>query len=298
MKTMPRMIPVPLLGLIGLIGALVSVPLALPVDAQTTQAITAERVDERNAWIDRLVAAHGFDRWGEVGAIEFAFNVQAGPRRVKRSWRWEPVNDWVVCSWEGPEGLETVSYRRNDPDQPMDERAKQVDRWFINDTFWLLLPLHLKWARTDESIRFEPMRGVAAPGSPAEIPLEQRVFILSYPAQDDDPSSYTPGDRYALIVDEASLLIQGWTFYRDSAEKPTLGTHWNDHRRVGPLILSLDRPKPEGGFRLWFTDVRLKLRGEEAWRQPLPLDAGNATEAQAPTTTQPATQPDEDRDSP
>ena len=47
--------------------------------------------------------------------------------------------------------------------------------------------------------------------------------------------------------------------------KPLEETTWEDYRRVGPLTLSLDHRGADGSFRVWFTDVAVRLAGQSAW---------------------------------
>ncbi len=43
---------------------------------------------------------------------------------------------------------------------------------------------------------------------------------------------------------------------------------WEDHRRLGPLLMSLDHQGPDG-FRVWFSDVALMLQNGEDWLYPV-----------------------------
>jgi len=42
-------------------------------------------------------------------------------------------------------------------------------------------------------------------------------------------------------------------------------TTWENHRRIGPLILSLEHRGKDGKFRLWFSEVAVQLTGSRQW---------------------------------
>lgn len=49
------------------------------------------------------------------------------------------------------------------------------------------------------------------------------------------------------------------------AAKPTLAATWEENRHLGPLVVSLNHRGTEKGFRVWFTDVAVKLVGSDHW---------------------------------
>ena len=82
--------------------------------------------------------------------------------------------------------------------------------------------------------------------------------MVTYP----DAGGYTPGDTYELFVDDADRLA--WWIYRPATDPDvSRAATWEDHRRVGPLLISLQHTDPDGRFRLWFTDVAVRLVGSE-----------------------------------
>src|SRR5690606_24027094 len=85
---------------------------------------------------ERIANAHGYENWKNVSKIEFIFNVNRGENHSERSWSWEPKKDIVTFSADS-----TVVYNRND----MDSTSIKIDRSFINDKFWLLIPFQLVW---------------------------------------------------------------------------------------------------------------------------------------------------------
>jgi hypothetical protein len=87
--------------------------------------------------------------------------------------------------------------------------------------------------------------------------------VVTYP-----PSvGYTPGDVYELFVGEDKRIHQ-WVYRRGGAPEPTRTATWEDHRTLGPLVLSLDHKVPDGTFRVWFSEVALRLAGSPDWLTP------------------------------
>jgi hypothetical protein len=129
-----------------------------------------------------------------------------------------------------------------------------VDPWFVNDNYWLIFPLRLAW---DQSAT------VAADASPAPLPIgtgQARRLVVRYPSNE----GYTPGDVYELFIG-ASERIEQWIYRKGGDPQPTRITTWEDYRRVGPLTLSLDHRGPDGSFRVWFTDVGVRVSGQSGW---------------------------------
>lgn len=215
----------------------------------------------------RLARAHGFDRWDEIEAIRFTFSVRTGDETTTRSWRWRPEENTVRLTALGAAeadgegaGRRVIEYDRDALDAAPD-RVIEADRKFINDTFWLLLPLHLAWAE-DVAVR--------ETGDHA-LPLGEgraKRIVVAYPER----GGYTPGDRYALYVDDDDRLVQ-WTYHRGGAEAPTLATTWAAPARVGPLLLHLKRRNAARGFEMTFIDVAVRLAGEPGWVEAEPLKA-------------------------
>ncbi len=203
------------------------------------QAAAAEETSPRAA----LVRAAGADRFAEVTELRFTFHVERpnGPG-VKRAFVWKPRTGDVEMT--GPDG-KVVAWNRHAKPDAWTEAAREADRAFINDTFWLSPPLHLSWAVPDVQV---------TDGGPAPLPVGEgtaRKITVAYPASG---GGYTPGDAYDLFVDEKGLIV-AWHYRKGGAPAPTLTTSFADHQRFGPLTIALDHRSPDGRFRLWFTDV-------------------------------------------
>ena len=87
-----------------------------------------------------------------------------------------------------------------------------------------------------------------------------RCVVVTYPAT----GGYTPGDVYDLILDDQYRLMQ-WVYRRGGSEKPTQISTWEDHRKVGPLAVSLNHQGEDQNFQVWFTTVGVMMVGADSW---------------------------------
>lgn len=195
----------------------------------------------------RAVAdAYGLADFGTVEEIHYTFNVEFGERRIARSWIWLPHED--VVAFHREDGT-PFTYPRAELDENASEEQRQIDHWFINDQYWLLFPFHLMW---DEGITIEDRTGTDPSGDGT------RHLVVTYP----DVGGYTPGDTYELFIDDEDRIT--WWIYRPGSDpEVSRAATWEDHRRVGPIVISLQHADPDGQFRLWFTDVAVRLVGSE-----------------------------------
>lgn len=205
---------------------------------------------EKNGLPLQVAKAYGLDSFSLVGKIKYTFNVKFNGKTISRSWLWDMSNGRVTMQ---EPGAAPVSYARTGSP---DTSFRKVDAQFINDQYWLLFPLHLAW---DSSATI-----TVAPNQPLPIGTgtAPRVTITFPPA-----GGYTPGDAFDLFVDNSNRVKQ-WAYRRGNAAAPTRTNRWEEHRRVGPLLVSLDRPGADSTFRVWFTDVAVQLKGSSDWLGP------------------------------
>ena len=200
----------------------------------------------------RLAAAYGAGQFGQVEELRYTFNVQLPDRTVSRAWSWEPRKDRVTFRGTADQGG-TVTYDRASL-ASASEQVKKVDPQFVNDNYWLIFPLRVSW---------DDAAFVTAYQAPAKLPIgsgEARRLVVKYP----DNEGYTPGDVYELFVDKSYRIVQ-WIYRKGGDRTPTRVTTWEDHRKAGPLSISLDHKSADGKFRVWFTDVAVRLTGKPDW---------------------------------
>lgn len=205
---------------------------------------------------NRIAAAYAVDAFAQIDALRFTFNLQLENKHVQRSWIWQPGRDEVTYTGLDPNGEPlTLTFRRAQASGQLAGSLQQtVDSWFINDQYWLLFPFHLAW---DADLRFEQRTAQPLPlgGGSAD------VLVVSFPPT----GGYTPGDVYELFLDDR-LRIAQWIYRKGGADNPTRIARWEDHRRVGPLLLALQRRGPDARFHIWFSDVSVKIKGRDGWQ--------------------------------
>lgn len=205
---------------------------------------------------DRLAGAYGLNDFNQVEELRYTFNVQLPDRVISRSWSWAPKQDRVTFNGTAEQGG-TVVYERSVLGGQPSEQIKKVDPWFVNDNYWLIFPMRLSW---DQSAT------VSEDAAPAPLPIgtgQARRILVRYPANE----GYTPGDVYELFIGPSDRIEQ-WIYRKGGDPKPTRIATWEDYRRVGPLTLALDHRGPDGVFRVWFTDVAVRVAGQSGWISP------------------------------
>jgi hypothetical protein len=212
----------------------------------------AGRSKEHRMTIRQHIAeSYGLQHFSEVEKIQYTFNIKLGEKLISRFWIWEPRLDRVI--FKGMDHQEAVTYNRDEIEDTESNKLKKIDAWFINDNYWLLFPYHVAW---DTNAKVEDIGRKPLPIGDGKA----RCVVVTYPPT----GGYTPGDVYDLFLDDQSRLIQ-WVYRRGGSEKPTRITTWEDHRNVGPLMMSLNHQGADQNFRVWFTTVGVKMVGADSW---------------------------------
>ena len=202
---------------------------------------------------DRLADAYGLQNFDRVEELRYTYNVKFPDRVVSRAWSWEPKKDRVTFRGTAEQGG-TVTYERSALAGPAGEQARKLDPQFVNDNYWLLFPLRLSW---------DGSATVTQDEAPMNLPIgsgQAKRVLVKYPADE----GYTPGDVYELFIDGSGRIAQ-WIYRKGGDPKPTRVATWEDYKKVGPLTLSLDHKGSDGAFRVWFTDVAVRLSGSTEW---------------------------------
>jgi hypothetical protein len=212
---------------------------------------TAKQVAKQPEILNQIIAASGMDDISHVIEIRFTFNVERKNGNVARQWTWRPREDKVTLSHPGPTGeMVSLSYIRGEIAGKADTPAniRMADRWFINDSFWLMMPLHLSWQ--------DPAKlGVQDHGM-TEMPLgngQGKHVTITFPNTDSGGGGYTPGDVYDLYLDD-QYLVQQWSFRKGGRETPNLTNTFEAYAQIGDMKLAMNHTNPNG-FHLWFNDV-------------------------------------------
>ncbi len=185
---------------------------------------------------EEIANANGFEHWKDVSQIEFTFNVDRDTTHFERSWSWKPkTGDVTLIS-----GNDTISYNR----KSVDSTSLNADKNFINDKYWLLAPYQLVW----DDIDFTSVPMVAAPISK----MLMNKLTVTY----SDEGGYTPGDAYDFYFDK-DYIIKEWVFRQGNVKEPSMMTTWEDYEDFNGLKLAKTHKKPEGNWKLHFTNIKV-----------------------------------------
>jgi hypothetical protein len=219
---------------------------------------TGVLAQQRPAIADQIAKTYGLDSFGQIDAIRYTFNIDAGPAlKLSRSWVWEPKTDQI--SYEGKDKAGNpvkVTYSRSQLASQSAFVKDEVDPGFFNDQYWLLFPFHLVWD-TSPTVQDAGMQ---------KLPLGKgsaKKVAVKYPSD----GGYTPGDTWDLYVGTDGR-IRELAFHHGGTVKPSLVlATWADYKKAGPLLLSLDHRGTADGkpLRLFFSNVAVKLVGSSTW---------------------------------
>jgi len=221
--------------------------LSLPVSAQQRPPIA-----------EKIAKAYGLDSFGQIDAIRYTFTIDAGPKfKLTRSWVWEPKTNQISYEAKDKTGNPVkVTYSQSELASQSDLVKKEVDPGFYNDQYWLLFPFHLVW---DSSPTVED-------AGKQKLPLRKgsaEKVSVKYPSG----GGYTPGDTWEVFVGPDDR-IKELAFRHGGDVKPAVViATWADYKKAGPLLVSLDHRGTVDGkpFRLFFTNVAVKLAGSSTW---------------------------------
>ena len=206
---------------------------------------------------DQVAKVYGIDSFSKIDGIRYTFGAELPGVKLSRSWEWNPKTDTVSYAGKDKQGKPVkVTYRRSQLGSQSDAVKKAIDPAFINDQYWLLLPLHVAWdgaAVTDEGMQETPLGKTSA-----------QKIVVKYAA-----SGYSPGDTWDLYVGPDKRVVE-MTYHRavPVPKLPNLvNAKWEGYKKAGPLLFSTEHHGTADGnpFELTFTDVAVKLKGSKDW---------------------------------
>lgn len=206
--------------------------------------------------VEQIAKTYGLDSFSQIEAIRYTFNLGVVKVELSRSWVWEPKTGRVSFEGKDKAGKPVkVTYLRSKVGSEPANVKDEVDPAFINDEYWLVFPFHLVWD-TDAKGEDTGMQ---------KLPLGKgsaKRLLVTYPAA----GGYTPGDIWELFIGPDNR-IREWVYHHAGSAKPTVVTTWEDYKKAGPLLVSLDHRGTRVGkpHRVFFTDVAVKLAGSDSW---------------------------------
>jgi hypothetical protein len=201
--------------------------IAVLMVAGITRALAGADDSKAVQLADAVMKASGAEHWPKLRRIQFTFNVGQDDKLLfsaKHNWDVRAGKDTV--SWKD----KTVTVNISNPGSDEDSKAAHA-RW-VNDSYWLLMPLKLR----------DP--GVTVEYAGNQNGLE--MLHLSF-----GNVGLTPGDRYNLYIDPDTHLVRRWD-YMPSPDKNVTGT-WEGYKEFGGLLLSTEHEF--GGKRIWLSGI-------------------------------------------
>jgi hypothetical protein len=195
-----------------------------------------------------IAEAYGIQSLGTIQKMQYTFNQKVGDQTVRRFWIWEPNTDRVT--YKGGDYQPAVSYNRKDLSAAATATVKQIDQWFLHDSYRLILPFRMAWDHqaqvADMGLCKSPLAGESA-----------RCVNVVYPS---NVEGRIIGDTYKLYLDGDYRVLE--SIYQP-ADVPLQADamRWTRYRYVGPIILSLNREDGQGRARVWFSGVGVQLEG-------------------------------------
>ena len=209
---------------------------------------SAVRAGDMNPLLRDVANAYGMGDFHTVEKIVFTFNVKQGETFVSRTWVWRPQSTELMYVGPNESGaLVRSAFYRNELNDASPAFHHQVEKWFVNDSFWLLFPMMAAW---DSSV-------TVTDGGSSPMPLgggSARKLTVKYPM-----GAGQTGDSYVLYIDNANRIRQ-WAYHPSSIAAPKLITTWDENTRMGPLLISMSRQDQSGSFKLWFSNVVVTSR--------------------------------------
>ncbi len=185
----------------------------------------------------RIVKNAGYDDLHEVAQLDFAFVVKDDGKTVfEAKHRWDLRNARSRIAWTDKAGDRHEAWLDVDAKTAVGTKNGQLVagleaetlteaayRRYINDTYWLLMPLKLFDPGT--SVEFEDKVTIGG--------TTYQILRLSF-----DDVGLTPGDVYRLYIDDGGFRIHGWQMLlQGRKDRPSYVT-WEDYKPVGPLLIS------------------------------------------------------------
>ncbi|PHQ28024.1 hypothetical protein [Leeuwenhoekiella nanhaiensis] len=212
--------------------------------AETEESVEVVEVVEEPRTAEQEVAykiaeANGLANWDKVKELQFTFNVDRGDEHFEKSWIWEPKSQDITMMT----AQDTVSFNR----ATVDSTSMNADKAFINDSYWLLAPMHLVWDKENTQLSVQDTAT-----SPLSKTLMHKI-TLTYGGE----GGYTPGDAYDFFYDD-EYMVREWIFRRGNVSEFSMVTTWEDYEDYNGVKIASDHKTADEKFRLYFTDIAVK----------------------------------------
>lgn len=206
----------------------------------------------------RAVDVLGASAWSQARYFAFTFVVERDGKVVSQfPQRWDRLTGDYRVSGLDPIGnpfevtmnVNTKKGRATSKGVPVTESGKIVDflnsvgfRRYVNDTFWLLMPLRLTESGVKREYVGERSDSCGRVWDVVKLTFENGALI--------------PGDAHWAWINRDSGIVEEWDMRLQTSERPT-EIMFRDYRRVGGLYLPMRRDVKVGNQVIRFTDLQI-----------------------------------------
>ncbi len=201
-------------------------------------------------------AMGGDSAWGDRSwSLAFDFVVEAKGKEMSRySHQWNRATGEYIVGGRTREGKAwqvefSNIYEKQGratidgepvPDTTLSRILSMAYARFINDTYWMLMPVKM----LDPGVMLERRADTTIGG------VRYNVLLLSF-----RNVGLTPGDRYLVFINPQTKLVERWHYMLESGREADY--LWTDYRRFDPVVISLKRESPDGSSIIRFDNVRV-----------------------------------------
>lgn len=160
-----------------------------------------------------------FISWNFLGRRDHLWNKASGDVRIE-----DVANEITILM-----NIKDMSGKVFKSGQPvsdsLDYFLQKGYEWWINDSYWLVMPYKLK----DSGVTLKYLgEDTTQAGTPADY-LEMTF----------DAVGVTPENMYKIWIDTDTKLVTQWAYYPDTTSvEPRFTTLWEDYKKYGDILLS------------------------------------------------------------
>ena len=241
-KLVSRVLPVAL--------ALAALGIGLACCPRAEDGPTGDRAAVEQA--HKIAKTYGLEGLQKVEALRFTFNIRKNGVVVSRAWTWNRLSNEVTLKFTRGGKTSEYAFNHRHVYRHGTKAQKKLDGLFINDTYWLLFPFRLVESKKVH-LKLTENSKYPISGAPA------KKLTIRYGS-----GGYTPGDAYDVYFGGDNILKE-WSFRKGGKVETGRLATWEKTRDIGPIKIALEHNGPDKNFRLWFTDVAVKLREGKKW---------------------------------
>jgi len=188
---------------------------------------------------EKVALFYGLSDFEQIKSIAFTFNVQKNDKQVSRHWKWTPATNQISL-YVNHQEIHFVHNSCNSPEE------LDLDKKFINDSYWLLFPYHLEWDKNNYKYSIE--QEITAPIS------KQKSTKLTLTYLNDD--GYSPNDEYELFLNDKNEITE-WIYRKNGSLTPTKITTWEKTKSFEGVKIATQHKSKTTDFKVWFDQIKI-----------------------------------------